>query len=157
MLKSNCSAVDLLDMKIYEMKLKEKRRGTLKINREIRLFRARNDEEEFQNLMCLQQFELRNIFKNLPYYDQARMPLLYALAMQGRVLSELKQINSNRRWDAERAKMERERKIEREKMIPSILYDFTQLPFCQPVEHQQQTSQHVPYIRNTKRSTSCSY
>ena len=92
---------------------------------------ASRDHDTFCKLIRSQEIEMNEILTSWREYQHAEKMVAEAIELHTKVVKILENVNRENRI-RHKLKLETERLCEREKMIPSILRDFTELPFCQP-------------------------
>ena len=136
---------------LYRGMTKEKREERMQKDRDTKRYKANRDHQEMDRLIRQQQQEMDRIFQDWRQYDRAEQLVGYAIEQHAKAVRLLRLVN-RREKTRETLRLERERLAEREKMIPSILRDFTELPFCEPFEIHLEEERH----RLAKRFRSCS-
>ena len=153
---------ELARMKIFIVKYRDRRflyAGLTKQEREekilrendIKRYKANRDHDTFDRLIRQQEEEMGRIFQDWRQYDRAEQLVGYAIEQHSKAVRLLRLANRLGKM-RETLRVERERLAERKKMIPSILRDFTELPFCEPFEIHLEEERH----RLAKRFRSCS-
>ena len=136
---------------LYRGLTKEKRLEKILRENNFKRYKANRDHDTFDRLIRQQEEEMGRIFQDWRQYDRAEQLVGYAIEQHTKAVRLLRLVN-RREKTRETLRLERERLAEREKMIPSILRDFTELPFCEPFEIHLEEERH----RLAKRFRSCS-
>ena len=112
---------------------------TLQQKLDVRRWKSHGANQRFDKLIFDQECEMKDIFLRWHEYHRHEKLLEYAIELHTKVVMILQHINRGKQL-RDNSLLERQRLAERQKMIPSILRDFAELPFCLPfiTEKQQQ-------------------